>query len=184
MVFIKSLQDEHCRLFTDQFYLILGPFKNCVYEKATAEDIDVYWFSFSFSFSFFAMSRSISNKILWVEEWQYLFLNGFNFVHQATFLRKRVTGDSLLRFPHRLVCGRAQGSCDLIMLILNCTNSSTSDSLNHQTRDDQWFSSLLRFSPIKMGWPGFFWVMTPYIRYLCLSAQRSPSTPLWLFCIG
>lgn len=64
----------------------------------------------------------------------------------------QVTGDSLLRAPHRPVCGRALGSCDLVMLILNCTNSSTNDSLNHQTRDDQLFPRWLRLAHFK-GWP-------------------------------
>lgn len=63
----------------------------------------------------------------------------------------QVTGDSLLRFPYRPVCSRAPGTCDLIMLILNCTNRSTNDSLNHHTRDDQLFPRLLQLAHFK-GW--------------------------------
>ena len=42
-------------------------------------------------------------------------------------------------------------SCDLIMLILNCINSSNNHSVNHQIRDDQLFQTLLRIAHFK-GW--------------------------------
>lgn len=176
MEFIKYLKQDNSHFFSWTSVPFVGQFKNCDYKKTTINDDGFY----NFYSPFFAVSHSEQWHVMsWamLYPWQSL-ISWLSLI----LCTKQPSQGCKWQFFSLL----SPGFCNLIMLILNFFNSSTSDSLSYQNRDNQLFLRLLKLSYFK-EWDdlGSFWVMDSHFRFFFFfSSQRLPTSPLTWFCIG